>query len=591
MRAYFNRRLVQLTAAALGTLAVCLTSATSGEARSSEDDDAPRSLVGSYLAGRFARTHHDSDKAADFYRLALTRDPGNEILLEQAFLTEATDGNWPRATVLAEELVTKQPSNRMALVVLGLTDFKAGKYEEADEHFKAAGNGPIGELTSALARAWVAVARGDTDGALALLDLPKQADWAQYYLRYHRALIADVTGRTQTARAAYERVFRQDKRTLRTLMAYARHAASAGDQKLAVSILNEHLGRAPNEGHPLVRRLLARIEAGEHVGIIVSNPTDGLSEVFYGLGEALTGEGGISIGMLYLQMALYLTPEQPLALWALAGAHEATKQYNDAIAIYDRIPKGSGLESSILIRKAYNLNSLDRVDDAKALLLQAVNDDPTDLKPLDALGSIMRARKRYEEAAEYYTRAIDQIGKPEKRHWTYYYSRGTCFERLKKWPAAEADLKKALKLSPDQPLVLNYLGYSWIDQGRNLKHGMALIEKAVALKPDDGYIVDSLGWAHYRIGNYKEAVQYLERAVELRPEDPVLNDHLGDALWRVGREREARYQWEQALTLQPEPEDAERMRRKLASGLTKTHTNVVRKAKEAARAEEPKKLR
>ncbi len=132
------------------------------------------------------------------------------------------------------------------------------------------------------------------------------------------------------------------------------------------------------------------------------------------------------------------------------------------------------------------------------------------------------------------------IAKPEKRHWTYYYARGTCYERLKKWPQAEADLQRAMQLYPDQPLVLNYLGYSWVDQGRNLKQGMSLIEKAVSLKPDDGYIVDSLGWAHYRLGNYKEAVRYLERAVELRPEDPVLNDHLGDALWRVGREREAR---------------------------------------------------
>jgi Flp pilus assembly protein TadD len=159
------------------------------------------------------------------------------------------------------------------------------------------------------------------------------------------------------------------------------------------------------------------------------------------------------------------------------------------------------------------------------------------------------------------------LGKIDKRHWTYFYARGTCHERLKNWPKAEADLVKAMGLVPDQPLVLNYLGYSWVDQGRNLKQGMALIEKAVALKPDDGYIVDSLGWAHFKQGNYKEAVRYLERAVELKPDDPVLNDHLGDALWRVGREREARFQWDQALSLKPEPEDVEKIKRKLASGL------------------------
>jgi tetratricopeptide (TPR) repeat protein len=314
-----------------------------------------------------------------------------------------------------------------------------------------------------------------------------------------------------------------------------------------------------------------------------------LSEVFYGLGEALTAEGGVSVGTLYLQMALEIRANSPYALAALANVYETTKRYQDAIDIYDRIPKGTPLQTSIDIRKAINLNMLDRVDEAKVLLEQIVQSNSDDLRPLDALGTIMRGRKRYAEAADYYTRAIALIPRPEKRHWSYWYARGTSYERLKKWPLAEADLQKALQLQPDQPLVLNYLGYSWIDQNRNLKQGMALIEKAVALKPDDGYIVDSLGWAHYRLGNYKEAVRYLERAVELKPEDPVLNDHLGDALWRVGRTREARYQWEQALTLSPEPEDLDKIRRKAQKGLPERPMARNSKAKEAARLESPKK--
>jgi Flp pilus assembly protein TadD len=192
---------------------------------------------------------------------------------------------------------------------------------------------------------------------------------------------------------------------------------------------------------------------------------------------------------------------------------------------------------------------------------------PTDIRPLEALGSIMRGQKQFAEAAEYYTRAIALIDRPEQKYWAFYYSRGTCYERLKKLPEAEADLQKSLQLSPDQPMALNYLGYTWIDHNRNLRQGMALIEKAVRLKPDDGYIVDSLGWAYYRLGNYREALRHLERAVELRPEDATLNDHLGDVYWRVGREREARFQWDQALTLQPEPAEAEKIRHKLEHGL------------------------
>ncbi len=660
-----------------------------------------QSLVGSYLAGRFARNQHDSARAADFYRSALGRDAGNELLLEQAFQMEASQGNWPRAVELARELVAAQPPHRIANLFLGLSEFKDASYKKATEHFRAAQTGPIGELTGSLALAWVQEADGDVTSALDTIKMPKQAEWAQFYLRYHRALIADLAGRTQDARAAYELAFRQDTRTLRTALAYARHAARAGDRKLAKSILKEHLEKAQGEGHPLIRALRDDIDKGGKSDLIVASAKDGMAEVFYGLGEALISEGAVGIGVLYLQMALFVEPDHQFALAALANAHEANKLYAEAIATYDRIPSDSPLETAIEIRKAYNLNSLDRTDEARETLVKLLGPDketPADktavdkpapasengavqdeilklgsrgdgvtklqeaLKALgysldtadgaygdatrravmkfqakngmksdglagprtvaailktapgakpdetapavipssagapalttgekleiyDALGSIMRSRKLYADAVGYYDRAIALIPKPERRHWSYYYARGTSYERLKNWPAAEVDLEKALALYPDQPLVLNYLGYSWIDQGRNMKEGMAHIEKAVALKPDDGYIVDSLGWAHFKQGNYKEAVRYLERAVELKPDDPVLNDHLGDALWRVGREREARFQWDQALSLKPEPEDVDKIKKKLEQGLSSASEASAVKTKQASQSD------
>lgn len=553
-------------------------------ARESDSIEETTTLVGSYLSGRFARSQHETSSAAAFYRNALERDPGNEVLLEQAFQMEATAGNWPRAVSLAKELSSKQPTHRMAQIFLGIASFKSGDFDKASKHFDEAGDGPIGELTGALSRAWVLQAQGKTKSALALLDSPKQAEWAQFYLRYHRALIADVAGRENEARSSFARVFKQDNKTLRTALAYAQHAAKWGETKLARTILRAQLDKSKGEGHPLAKALYDDVRKGRKIDVIVKTPSEGLAEVFYGLGEALTGEGGVSIGVLYLQMALYLEPKQPFALAALANAYEASKQYDDAIATYDRIPKGSPLQSAIEIRKAFNLNSLDKVEEAKKVLEQVARQNPDDIKPLDALGNVMRSRKRYQEAIEYFTRAIKLIPKPDKRHWGFYYARGTSYERLKKWPQAEADLRKALKLSPEQPMTLNYLGYSWIDQGRNLKQGLAMIEKAVALKPDDGYIVDSLGWAHFKMGNFKEAVRYLERAVELKPDDPVLNDHFGDALWRVGREREARFQWQQALTLEPEPEDVVKIQKKLEQGLpVRAKVGAVRKAKEASR--------
>jgi tetratricopeptide (TPR) repeat protein len=657
------------------------------------------SLVGSYLAGRLARSENDPDDAAAFYRSTLEHDPNNELLLEQAFQLEVSRADWPRAFKLAGQLASIQKQNRLAQLALALNDFKSGDYKKSEDHFKRAGSGPIGELTSALAIAWVKYAEGDVNGALAALELPKQAEWAQFYLRYHRALIADLAGRKQEARIAYERTARQDARTLRTALAYARHAINAGDRKLALSIVKEQVDKSQGDGHPLLRSLRESIDRGGKVPLIVDSAAEGMAEVFYGLGEALIGEGAAGIGVIYLQMALYAEPNHQFALAALANAYEANKQYADAIEAYNRIPDTSPLSVAVEIRKALNLNSLERVDEARDTLTRLLNGpasnpqagddaakaqdanqnttneaiDETPLKGklslsdkgdqvkklqealqragysigaidgafgestlnavrdfqkksgmkvdgvvgkgtyaailkangadgaaaeagprpqlsagdkleiLDSLGNIMRAHKMYAEAIPYYDQALSLVDKPDKRHWVYYYARGTSYERLKNWPAAEADLEKALALYPDQPLILNYLGYSWIDQGRNLKEGMAHIEKAVALKPDDGYIVDSLGWAHYKQGNFKEAVRYLERAVELKPDDAVLNDHLGDALWRVGREREARYQWDQALSLKPEPEDLEKIRKKIEAGLTnETDKPVAASGKQAA---------
>jgi tetratricopeptide (TPR) repeat protein len=490
-----------------------------------------------------------------------------EGALEQSFLQSVNDENWSEAEALGSRLLGARPGHRAAHAFMGLVNFKAGDYGAADEHFRQAGGTPIGDLTSTLARAWVYQAQDRTQEALGLFDAPAQPEWAQYYLRFHRALLADVAGRSPEAQAAYERIPKESQRTLRIRLAYAQHAGNSGDVKLALNILKAQMEKEKGEEHPALRALRQRIEAGERPGLLVSTPTEGLAETFYGPGEAITGEGNTSTGAQYLHYALYLVPDSLFALAGLANNYEGIKRYDAAIATYDRIAKGSPLQLSIDIRKALNLAQLERIDEAQKLLEEVARENPRDLQPLDALGNIMRGQKRFAEAAGYYSRAIDLIDKPEQRHWTYFYSRGTSFERLKRWPEAEADLLRALQLSPDQPMILNYLGYSWIDQNRNLKQGLAMLEKAVRLKPNDGYIEDSLGWAHYRLRSFSEALRHIQRAVSLQPEDPVLNDHLGDVLWKVGQRTEARAKWEKALTLNPEPADAEKLRGKLASGL------------------------
>ncbi len=303
------------------------------------------------------------------------------------------------------------------------------------------------------------------------------------------------------------------------------------------------------------------------IPMMVANAQAGAAEALYGLGASLGRRGGEDLGLVYLQLSLHLAPQHELALLSLADLYEAMKKPDMAIKVYDRIPHNSVLYRNAAIQMAADLDALERSEEAQKRLEELIKDDPKDLEATLALGNLLRGHKKFAECGDIYSKAIDLIGTPDKAHWTVFYFRGICYERAKQWQKAEADLKKALALFPDQPHVLNYLGYSWIDQGVNLDQGMEMIRKAVAQRPDDGYIVDSLGWAYYRVGNYEEATKELERAIGLKPEDPTINDHLGDAYWRIGRKLEATFQWNHARDLKPDPEELPKILEKLRVGL------------------------
>jgi len=311
---------------------------------------------------------------------------------------------------------------------------------------------------------------------------------------------------------------------------------------------------------------------------LIASADEGAAEALYGLGASLGRRGGEDLGLVYLQLALYLQPDHPLALLSLADLYESLKKPELAIKAYERIPQTSPLHRNAAIQMATDLDALDRADEAEKHLIALVKEFPEDQEAIMALGNVQRGHKKFAECAHTYSKGVKALGTPEKANWVLFYFRGICYERSKQWPQSEADLKKALELFPDQPQVLNYLGYSWIDQGVHLDDGMAMIKKAVQQRPDDGYIVDSLGWAYFKLGNYDEATKQLERAIELKPEDPTINDHLGDAYWRIGRTLEARFQWAHARDLKADPEDLPKILDKLKNGLPDETSSQADKA-------------
>lgn len=564
------RNVCSLVLALIGTAALAATAraeaSAEGDAKDAIEIVDSGSRLGSYMAGRMARSVRDNEKAALYYRRAMEKDPGNQGILEEAFQLEVAAGRWDEARRLAQAMFSAGHDNRIARFFLGVDAFRHRNYKLADLHFSAGGKGPVAELTAILARAWTSMAEGRTKAAFAHFKGLGKAEWLAHFERLHRGMMSDLAGRAAQAQQSFADDYRKNPTHPRVAEAYARHAAHWGDRALAEKVLAPLMSHtSPN---PLLKALSEDIARGGQPRFIVASPAEGLAEVFYGIGEALAVDGGADAGQIYLQLALFANPDFVTARHALAELYDQLRLYEPALETYSQIPADSPLWANAQIRKALDLNALKRDDEAKVVLKNLNERDPTDVRTLYAMGNILRAAKQYGEAVTYYDKIISLISAPDKRDWTYFYARGVCYERLKSWPQAEADLKKALDLDANQDSVLNYLGYSWVDQNQNLPEAMELIRKAVQLKPNDGYFVDSLGWAFYRQKDYVQAVKYLERAVELRPDDPVINDHLGDAYWRVDRKLEAQYQWTQSLTLQPEADDAARTRAKLQDGLT-----------------------
>lgn len=556
-----------LSAAALSALAqpvignAAFAATTPADAKLAIGD----SQAGNYLSALVAGADRDSSAAEIYYRESLRADPRNLELLEHAFASALATGDAQGAFPLAERLIARDPSNSLARLALASRAIVDGQWLLARTQLSAGDAGKAHDVTTSLLLAWTFAGAGDLKRALDITDHISDPG-LRVFRDYHAGLIADVLGNPVEARRRLKLAYDADKNTLRLVDAYARFLSRHGDIDGAKAVYTQFSKLIPN--HPVVVAAMADLDAGKPLSPLIATARDGAAETLYGLGGAnSTRQGDELAALIYLRLALLIRPDHDLAAVTVANLLADMKQSASSIDAYESVPKTSPMRESADIQVALSLDEQGQKEKAMQTMQAIVASHPQDPDAWSSLGSLQRSGKDFEGAGKSYDKAIQSIGAPDAAHWSLFYFRGISFERSKQWPKAEADFKKALELFPDQPLVLNYLGYTWVDKGQNLDEAFKMLQRAVDLKPTDGYIVDSLGWAHFKLGHYQEATQQLERAIELKPADPVVNDHLGDAYWRVGRKTEAQFQWNHARDMSPEPEDLPNILKKIANGL------------------------
>lgn len=524
------------------------------------------SAIGSYLVGRYAHAHGDYGAAVEHLKRVLDQDPNNSTLLRRTVSLLIADGRVEESAALAGRLVDIDSGARLARFVLGLQDARNGDYAGALKRLDAIPKEGVYSLLLPLIEGWLHFGAGSEAAALAALAPLADRDVYLPFYFLHAGLIHDNAGRTADAEAQLQEAVAVSSGSHRSVAALGSVLMRAGRSAEGRAVYERY--RAQNPENIWVARVLAAADAGIAPPPLVADAREGLAEALLGAAAALPQRDNGEAPLVYAHLALFLRDDLDPARFLIGEIFDDANRLEAAAEAYRSVPAASDFAWASRLRVGAILADLDRMDEAVAALQAMVDERPERTDAAAALGDVLRMKERYEEAEAAYDIAIERTATVENRHWRLFYVRGIALERIGAWPEAEADFLRALELERDQPLVLNYLGYSWVEQRHNLDEAKTMIEKAVELRPDDGYIVDSLGWVAYRLGDFEEAVYQLERAVELVADDPIINDHLGDAYWQVGRLNEARFQWRRVLTLEPEDELAGQVRRKIADGLS-----------------------
>lgn len=525
------------------------------------------SFAGSFLAGTAAIQDFDYAAAAFYFRDALDYDPENAELQRELMIAHLNNGEFEKALPLAEKLQDVASVQRVSRFVTGVDAIIDGRNNEARSMLTLTEQNDIERLLSGIMRGWAHFAEGNIGDALETIDTLNGPDWYNLFQAYHGALIAEAAGNRDDVKRRYEDAINDATggsasplTYLRLAEAFAGYLARNGEVTEAKEVVSRGLGIAPN--NPILVDLADTISPSSNT-LRVEDAAKGAAEILLNVGSAINRQGAETFATIYLELSRAANPTEAQTLFELGTIADRLELTEKAIALYAAVSETSPLHRPAALQQGLALSSLDRNDEAIETLTALVDESPEDYSGYMALGGVLASEKRYEEAIGIYTTAFKYLDRNDSRFWPLHYRLGIAFERTKQWPKAEETFKHTLTLSPDQPDVLNYLGYSWIDMNMNLEEGVEMIEKAVEMRPRDGYIVDSLGWAHYRLGRFEDAVEVLERATDLRPRDPTINDHLGDAYWRVGRKLEAAFQWSQVLDMDGEDVNKDNVRAKL----------------------------
>jgi tetratricopeptide (TPR) repeat protein len=524
--------------------------------------------AGAYLAARQATFQSDFATAADYYTRALLRDPGNLSLLENALTAYIALGDFDRGVPIARRILQSGANSQIANLAMLTDASKRGEWQQIVDDIDAGQT--VGPLYDGLARAWAYVGLGQMGEALEAFDTVAGTEGVEVFGLYHKALALAAVGDFEGADAILAGTGEAGPLPLtrRGAMAHAVILAQLGRSDEAVEMIDTTWVSLDAE----LQGFRDALAAGEVPAFTaVTTATEGMAEISFSIAGALSGEAADGFTLVYGRAAQHLRPDHIDALMLVAATLENLGRYELATEVYDLVPLDSPARLVAQIGRAEALMSSGDSAGAIEVFESLAKEHPDQAVVFVSLGDALRREERFVDATAAYDTAIALLGTPQENHWPVFFARGITHERQNEWPQAEADFRKALELRPEQPQVLNYLGYTMVEKKINLDEALDMIERAVAAEPDSGYIVDSLGWVLYRLGRYDEALVHMERAVELMPIDPVINDHLGDVFWAVGRYREAEFQWHRALSFITPDEstdaDPDRIRRKLEIGL------------------------